>query len=281
MKRLPEEKKEHAEISPHFRFTCLRTVWNFNWDDSFVFNGETHISWEIVYVVSGCVCVTEDEKLYKLREGDMIIHAPMEFHTIQSAENTNPNVYVITSIVEGELPKNLTDGVFGLTQEEQKEYMEIYSRVFDFFDSDERDALEGQGCTDALSAFLIKINKSHTAEQKLLLSHSAMEYKRVVLSMTEHIYDNLTLEELAAINKTSVSNIKALFKRHSGTSPMLHYSRLRCTEAIRLMSEGYSAAETANALNFSSPNYFSTFFKRMTGKPPAAFIRGSSQVEFV
>lgn len=281
MKRLPEEKKEHAEISPHFRFTRLRTVWNFNWDDSFVFNGETHISWEIVYVVSGCVCVTEDEKLYKLREGDMIIHAPMEFHTIQSAENTNPNVYVITSIVEGELPKNLTDGVFGLTQEEQKEYMEIYSRVFDFFDSDERDALEGQGCTDALSAFLIKINKSHTAEQKLLLSHSAMEYKRVVLSMTEHIYDNLTLEELAAINKTSVSNIKALFKRHSGTSPMLHYSRLRCTEAIRLMSEGYSAAETANALNFSSPNYFSTFFKRMTGKPPAAFIRGSSQVEFI
>lgn len=281
MRRLPEEKKEHAEISPHFRFTRLRTVWNFNWDDSFVFNGETHISWEIVYVVSGCVCVTEDEKLYKLREGDMIIHAPMEFHTIQSAENTNPNVYVITSIVEGELPKNLTDGVFGLTQEEQKEYMEIYSRVFDFFDSDERDALEGQGCTDALSAFLIKINKSHTAEQKLLLSHSAMEYKRVVLSMTEHIYDNLTLEELAAINKTSVSNIKALFKRHSGTSPMLHYSRLRCTEAIRLMSEGYSAAETANALNFSSPNYFSTFFKRMTGKPPAAFIRGSSQVEFI
>ena len=99
--------------------------------------------------------------------------------------------------------------------------------------------------------------------------------------MTEHIYDNLSLEELAAINKTSVSNIKALFKRHSGTSPMLHYSRLRCTEAIRLMSEGYSAAETANALNFSSPNYFSTFFKRMTGKPPAAFIRGSSQVEFI
>ncbi|MBE6646397.1 MAG: helix-turn-helix domain-containing protein [Ruminococcaceae bacterium] len=281
MRRLPEEKKEHAEISPHFRFTRLHTVWNFNWDDSFVFNGETHISWEIVYVVSGCVCVTEDEKLYKLREGDMIIHAPMEFHTIQSAENTNPNVYVITSIVEGELPKNLTEGVFGLTQEEQKEYMEIYSRVFDFFDSDERDALEGQGCTDALSAFLIKINKSHTAEQKLLLSHSAMEYKRVVLSMTEHIYDNLTLEELAAINKTSVSNIKALFKRHSGTSPMLHYSRLRCTEAIRLMSEGYSAAETANALNFSSPNYFSTFFKRMTGKPPVAFIRGSSQVEFI
>ena len=275
MKRLPIEKREHAEISPIFRFTRLRTVWNFNWDDSFIFNGEAHISWEIVYVASGCVCVTEDENLYTLREGDMIIHAPMEFHTIQSADNTSPNVFVITSIVEGELPRNLTEGVFGLTPTEQKEYKEIYARIFEFFNSDERDALEGQGCTDALSAFLIKINRNHTAEQKLLLSHSATEYRKIILSMVDHIYDNCSLEKLAAMNNTSVSNIKALFKRHGGTSPMLHYSRLRCTEAIKLMSEGYSAAETANMLNFSSPNYFNTFFKRMTGKPPAAFIRNA------
>jgi AraC-like DNA-binding protein len=273
MRRLPEEAKQHAEIVSGFRFTRLRTVWNFNWDDSFIFSGETHISWEIVYVASGCACVTEDEKLYYLREGDMIIHAPMEFHTIRSAENTNPNVYVITSIVEGALPQNLTEGVFGLTQEEQKEYKEIYSRVFEFFNSDERDALEGQGCTDALSAFLIKINKSHTAEQRLVLSRSATEYKRIVLSMTVHVCDNLTLDQIAAINNVSVSNIKALFRKHSGISPMLHYSRLRCTEAIRLMSQGKTAAETANMLNFSSPNYFNTFFKRMTGKPPATYKR--------
>ena len=273
MTRLPEEAKQHAEIVSGFRFTRLRAVWNFNWDDSFIFSGETHISWEIVYVASGCACVTEDEKLYYLREGDMIIHAPMEFHTIRSAENTNPNVYVITSIVEGALPQNLTEGVFGLTQEEQKEYKEIYSRVFEFFNSDERDALEGQGCTDALSAFLIKINKSHTAEQRLVLARSATEYKRIMLSMTVHVCDNLTLDQIAAINNVSVSNIKALFRKHSGISPMLHYSRLRCTEAIRLMSQGKTAAETANMLNFSSPNYFNTFFKRMTGKPPATYKR--------
>ena len=279
MKRLPIEKKEHAQIVPSFRFSLIRTVWNFNWDDSFVFSGETHISWEIVYVASGCVCVTEDEKLYNLREGDMIIHAPMEFHSIRSAENTNPNVYVITSIVDGELPKNLTAGVFALSPTEQKAYREIFNGLYEFFNSDDRDPLEGQGCTDALSAFLIKVNRNYTAEAKLLLSHSAMEYKRIILSMVEHVCDNCTLEELAVLNKTSTSNIKALFKKHGGTSPMLHYSRLRCTEAIRLMSEGYSAAETANMLNFSSPNYFNTFFKRMTGKPPASFIRSASHAD--
>lgn len=276
MRRLPVDIKTPIHLTPCFRFSTLRTVWNFNWDGGFVFEGETHISWEIVYVASGCVCVTEDEKLYNLHEGDMIIHAPMEFHTISSADNTSPNVYVITSIVEGELPKNLTDGVFSLTQSERLEYTRIFEHIMDFFDSDERDLLNGQGCIDSLSAFLIKINANHTAEEKLLVSRSAMEYKKIIMSMIEHVNDNCTLEELAALNKTSISNIKALFKRHSGTSPMLHYSRLRCTEAIKLLNEGMSAAETANALNFSSPNYFNTFFKRMTGKPPATFNRESS-----
>ena len=276
MRRLPEDQKSPIHLNPRFRFSTLRTVWNFNWDGSFVFDGETHISWEIVYVASGRVCVTEDEKLYRLHEGDMIIHAPMEFHTISSADNTSPNVYVVTSIVEGELPQNLTEGVFSLTQAEQAEYKQIFDNLLAFFSNDERDSLRGQWCTDALSAFLLKINFNHTAEEKLLLSHSATEYKKIVMSMVEHVYDNCTLEELATLNNTSVSSIKALFKRHSGISPMLHYSRLRCTEAIRLMSEGMSAAETANLLNFSSPNYFNTFFKRMAGKPPAAFKREAS-----
>lgn len=276
MRRLPVDKKPPVYLNPCFHFSSFRTVWNFNWDGGFVFEGETHISWEIVYVASGCVCVTENEKLYNLHEGDMIIHAPMEFHAISSAENTSPNVYVVTSIVEGELPKNLTEGVFSLTQSEQREYTEIFARLMDFFDSDERDQLAGQGCVDALSAFLIDINSKHTAEEKLVVSRSAIEYKKILSSMIEHVNDNCSLEEFAALNNTSVSNIKALFKRHSGTSPMLHYSRLRCTEAIKLLTEGLSAAETANALNFSSPNYFNTFFKRMTGKPPATFNRESS-----
>ena len=271
-------KSPHFEIKPQFRFTLIRTVWDFNWNDGFVFDGETHISWEIVYVASGSVHITEEEKLYTLHEGDMIIHAPMEFHTIRSAEGTSPNVYVITVIAEGSLPQNLTDGVLSLDESEREEYRELFRRLYSFFHAEERDALLGQECTDYLSSFLIRVNYRHTARPKLSMSHSASEYNKIVQSMSEHIYDNCTLEEIADYNCTSVSNIKALFRKYSGISPKMHYARLRCTEAIRLMGEGKSAAETANMLNFSSPNYFNTFFKRMTGKPPASFIRGSTGI---
>lgn len=274
-------KNTHAEIITNFKFTHLTSVWNFNWDEKHIFKGETHILWEIVYVVSGSVRVTEDENVYNLCEGNMIIHAPMEFHTIRSADGTRPNIYIISFLSEGKLPKNLTNGILYLSEEEQKEYKNLFGRIYDFFYSEERNSFKGQECIDYLSSFLIRINFNHTAAPKHLTSRSAVEYKKVILSMTEHIYDNCSLEEIASYCNTSVSNIKMLFKKYHTTSPKLHYSRLRCTEAIKLMSSGLSATETANMLNFSSPNYFNTFFKRMTGRSPISFVRNSSHIDFV
>lgn len=261
------------EIKPSFKFNSIRSSYNFNWDDGFVFEGECHPSHEFVYVVSGCVRVTEDENVYKLREGDMIIHAPMEFHTICSAEGTSPNVLIISFQLIGELPENLTNGALQLSENERDEYQSIFERLHSFHYSEELNQLEGQEATDALSSLLIRINNNHMAKSNLVISRSAIEYKKIVTSMAEHIYDNCTLEDIATYNHTSVSNIKSLFKKYCGITPKLHYARLRCTEAIKLMSDGMSAAETADKLNFSSPNYFNTFFKRMTGMPPAAFNR--------
>ena len=264
------------ELKPEFQFKILRSVWKFNWDEGFVFEGESHLSWEIVYVVSGCVRVTEDENVYNLREGDMIIHAPMEFHTICSSERTSPNVLVTALAVDGALPKNLSNGVIQLLDDEREEYKNIFERIFNFYHSEDQNPLVGQECIDSLSSFLIRMNSNHMAKSKFVSSRSAEEYKKIITSMVEHVYDNCTLEDIAAYNNTSVSNIKVLFRKYCGISPKLHYARLRCTEAIKLMNSGLSAAETADKLNFSSPNYFNTFFKRMTGKPPATFNRSNT-----
>ena len=264
---------ERLKLEPSFRFTQMGSAYNYNFEEDFVFEGEAHIAWEIVYVASGCISVTEDERLYELCEGDMIVHAPMEFHSIRSAEGTYPNVYVTAFVADGELPHILTEGVFCLTDEERAEYKKLFFRLYSFFHSEDRNPLAGQECVDSLSSFLIRMSFNHHAQANLVVSRSAKEYERIVISMTQKVYDNCTLEEIADLNNISISNMKVLFRRYSGISPKLYYSRLRVSEAIRLMAEGLTAAETANKMNFSSPNYFSTFFKRMTGKTPATFSR--------
>ncbi|MBR5527876.1 MAG: helix-turn-helix domain-containing protein [Clostridia bacterium] len=264
---------EFIEIRRKFNIKTVRSVWNYFWDDGFVFDGETHRSWEFVYVASGAVRVTEDANIYTLNEGDMICHAPMEFHTIRSAVGTSPNVYILSAETEGELPQELSAGVFSLSEKERAEYRALFSRIYTLFYGIPQSGFEAQECTDSFSSFLIRLCRTHSAQTNLILSRGAMEYNNVVTKMTAHVYDNLTLNELAKINGISVSGMKILFRKYCGISPKMYYAKLRCDEAVKLLEKGYSACDTSEMLGFSSPNYFSTFFKRMTGLPPLEYIK--------
>ena len=124
-----------------------------------------------------------------------------------------------------------------------------------------------------MASFLLRLNRRYRSELSLMKTGSAIEYTRLVETMNKAIYENLSLEELAAARHISISYIKQLFKRYAGISPKAYYARLRCTEAIRQLQAGSSVTEVSDALHFSSPSYFSAFFKKMTGQPPARYVR--------
>lgn len=265
--------KYDISLETPFRFTVLRSVWDFNWNSGFATEGELHEPWEIVYVVSGSVRVTEDSRIYDMREGDMIIHAPREFHNIKSALGTSPHVYITAFGVDGSLPEALKDGVFSLSLEEKTEFISVFRRISRFYNDNKDDMLAGQECMSALASFLIRLGGGHKADRGVSLSRSAAEYNRIAISMQNLIYDNATLEEIARLNNISISNMKVLFKKYCGIGPKKYYDRLRCTEAIRLLESGQTAASTAAKMGFSSAGYFCTFFKRMTGTSPISFVK--------
>lgn len=256
-----------------FTIQAFRSALDFNWNEHFAFAGESHDFWEIVYVLSGTVEATEDARIYRISEGNMVLHAPMEFHKIRSADGTSPHVFVLSFISQGELPSHLGEGVFFLTVKEQEEYEAIFRRVFSFYLGENSGEYAGQECADGLSSFLIRLSNNHSAKEQLSVSRDASVYRKLVAVMTENLYTNLSLEEIAAKLPISISYMKVLFRRYAGIGPKTYYSHLRCTEAIKLLQSGLSAAETADLMNFSSPNYFSFFFKKITGLPPATYIR--------
>ncbi len=263
-------------IEQQFQICAFISALDYYWDDKFCFEGESHNAWEIVTVLSGAVEVTEGSRIYMLNAGNMILHAPMEFHTIRSVKGTNPHVLVMSFLSIGELPEKLTEGVFFLTEEEQLSYQSIFSLIYQFYnDNENTHPLIGQESGCRLSAFLIKLARNHAANRPLIRSKSAKEYHRFITEMTERVSENCTLEQLSEITNISISNIKVLFRRYAGISPKTYYDNLRITEAIRLLKNGCSATETAEQMNFSSPNYFSAFFKKKTGMPPAKYIRST------
>ena len=89
--------------------------------------------------------------------------------------------------------------------------------------------------------------------------------------MNEEIYNNISLERLAQLNFMSVSYVKLLFRRYTDISPKSYYSNLRANEAARLVLEGVPIADIAKRMNFSSPNYFTSFFKSHIGMTPLEY----------
>ncbi|MBR5193385.1 MAG: AraC family ligand binding domain-containing protein, partial [Bacteroidaceae bacterium] len=123
------------EPLPAFQISGFYTVFNNYWKKDFSFSGEQHNCWELIYIEDGQVEITEDDQVYILQGGDMILHAPMEFHKIRSAGHTNPHLFVLSFTVRGTMPPILTDGIFHLTNGEQEQLIHAIRNIFRFFDN--------------------------------------------------------------------------------------------------------------------------------------------------
>lgn len=260
-----------AELN--FSIKGFHTAFEYRWNESFIHLGEQHDFWEIVYVISGEVECAEDERVYRLRDRNILFHAPMEFHKIRSLPGSAPHLLILTFSAEGDLPPTLGDGVFNVELKEQDKLYSLVNSVKGFLSDKNVSQTDLQLSALELSSFILRLTDSQTATGKLSLSRSATEYHKIVVTMSEGIYQNLTLNDIAEKCHISISYIKALFARYSGISPKTYYANMRFNEATRLLNEGYSVGEVSEIMNFSSPNYFSVFFKNQCGMPPAKYIK--------
>lgn len=260
-------------ISNLFFINAFDMPWDYHWDENFTFYGEKHDSWEVVYVLSGEVEATEDERIYHLKAGDMIFHAPLEFHKIRSYARTNPHVYVFGFESSGNLPESLKNGVISLSEEEQAVYRRLFSIARQIQFDEITDPNTCFLCSLELTAFFFRIAMGHQALEKLSPSRPAQEYHKLVLTMQRGVRENYSMEDLSYLCNISISYIKELFQRYAGISPKSYYAKLRCEEAIRLLENGKTVQEVSDTMCFSSPAYFSSFFKKHTGLPPARYMK--------
>ena len=261
----------YMKVERGFVIEGFYTPFEYFWDDKFVFDGESHSGYEVVFVGDGEIQVTEDENVYVLGRNDIIFHAPGEFHRIKSHGGTHPHVYVASFEAAGEIPRKLRDGVFNMTDAEAEEYVSVFGKIRALRDG-RVDAYLSQEAADGLSAILIKLAKRNGASA-LSASLAATEYGGIVSSMIKGIDLGEELSFFARENNVSVSYLKYLFSKYAGVSPKKYYTALRVRRAEELLREGYGVNEIVSVMNFSSSAYFSMFYKRETGKCPTEYVK--------
>ncbi len=260
------------KIDSIFRINSMGHTLDRRFEPNFAYDGEAHNFWEIVYVDEGKIEVVEDDNVYLMNEGDIIFHAPMEFHRIRTADNTNPHVLNLSFTAEGELPAKIKDGIFKLNNEESNDFIKIFNYVKEeFFRENDFNPHICFEVSCRMCTFILRLTRNTPAKEAISTSVSAMTYKTVVRLMNEEVCSNLSIDELAKMSYISKSYIKSLFNSYAGTSPKQYYSGLRIESAKRFLRQGMTVKHVAEKMNFSSVNHFIRFFKAHTGYTPLQY----------
>ena len=73
----------------------IYSVHYFEYTSSYAFAGEAHDFWELLYVDKGSLRVTAGAQVLHLSRGQLVFHAPGEFHAL-SATGVAPDLVVVS-----------------------------------------------------------------------------------------------------------------------------------------------------------------------------------------
>ena len=96
--KLSMQQKEYQSIilKQEINITNIYSIHYFEYSRDFVFEGESHNFWELLFVDSGVIEVTADEKKFPLESGEIVFHKPNEFHALRSNGKSAPNLIVVS-----------------------------------------------------------------------------------------------------------------------------------------------------------------------------------------
>ena len=94
---------------------------------------------------------------------------------------------------------------------------------------------------------------------------------RALEFMEEHFAEPLGIADFADAAGLSESRFATVFKRETGTTPMLFFNTVRLGHAQSFLLNGLSVDEAAKQAGFSSPQYFCRYFRKRIGVSPGIF----------
>ena len=279
------------QLDTEFSITELVNVSYYTLSKDFLWSGESHEPWEMVYVDKGELVVTAGTDTYLLKSGEAAFHCPHEFHNLRTDRQKAANVIVISFHCDSPIMQAFEKKILSLNAQEKAclasiiQEAEATFRHFDDVYSHEeapcvdlvpRDTIPfgaQQIIKNLLEYFLILIYRHkdgiHFDARAVpinQLHHHAQIAVKIQEYLAEHYAERITLEALAASQSISISQLKRIFKEHTGDSVITYLTALRIKEAKRLIQESsMNFSQIAVAVGYDNIYYFSSVFKKHTG----------------
>lgn len=272
-------------IKEQIRITEMYSLFETHYKNGYVFPGETHNFWECLYVQKGEVCVSADERVYNLSDGEIIFHKPLELHKFIVNSEAGADLLIFSFAAEGDLTTYLRDKVFRLSQaqivmvNDFLSYMHARTQT-----ADGRMRLhsylapfETFTCySQMVAAYLCQLMLSLSEEgnvSSVSSSPDAIVFRKAISYLNHNLHRQPTVREIAKYCNVSEAGLKRVFDKYADIGVHKYLLKLKIKAAAELLHDGQSVSEVADKLGFNSQSYFSKAFKRETGTSPSDLKR--------
>lgn len=284
-------KSSYIKIRPKSLINISRivTIHYYEFGPNFVFQGESHDFWEMVYVDKGKVQVRRDEEDMILKQGELLFHQPNEFHSIRSLDSS-PNFFVISFSSASpamayfekrrtQLDATLKPYLSSIIKEAEKTYnIPKNDPNLRKLHRKEDAPLGGEQLIQTyLEQLLIFLLRTITKEGSLVSFPKKGSQEDPLVAaikqyLSQHITDTVRVEDICNEFDYSRSFLNKRFQNETGQSLASYFTALKIEEAKRLIRDSdLNFAQISDRLSFDNPQYFSRFFKNRTGMTPTEF----------
>ena len=225
--------------------------------------------------VRGSFAFDIDGAVHAVRPGRLVRIPPGRTYTTGlAAEPRGALIWLIAKVTE---QANDTARALRLLAEPDGELIAEADRVREPFEQalalagEERDWIGDALLAHAVATGVLAAARAFTTgDRPQTWTHQ--QVARVLAWLEEHIDEQLTAADLAAVAELSTTQFYEAFRAATGTSPKDYLLR-RKTELARdwlLRDPDVKVATVADALGFSTPQRFATVFRRYHGTSPSA-----------
>lgn len=275
------------------------TIHYFEYYKDYVFNGERHDFWELLYIDKGRLLVTADDRDLCLQQGQIIFHQPNEFHKVAANGTVAPNTIVVSFSCNDSALDALRGRVCYVNQQERTLLASIITEARKTYSTNLGDPqyqkLElkdepGLGSAQMIKLYLetlligfIRKNKSHaflSASTTAQQNADAFYFNSTCSYIEDNIDTAFTLGQLSQFAMVSPSYLERLFNRYASMSVIAYCNQRKIERAKQLIrEERMNISQIAESLGFSSIHYFSRMFKKIEGMAPAEYGRSIKSLE--
>ncbi|CAG7646345.1 HTH-type transcriptional activator RhaR [Paenibacillus solanacearum] len=282
----------------------INKIYSFHYNElnkDYVYLGEQHNFWEFLYVDKGEVEITTDFSTFHLKQGDMVFYTPNEFHSLRCNRKTPPNIFIISFDCQSSAMRFFSHKMLRLGNDERlllSQLIEEGNKLFVMpivgphahppkkpkhpLTRKEKPEFGAEQMIkiylEALLIRLIRNNREQTPKPKL--SSITKEkgdrelVRRIVDYLEAHMSDHPPLDRLCAEFALSKTQLRAIFREHTGCGITEYVGRLRIERAKQhIREETSNVTEIAEQLGYSSIHYFSRQFKKATGMTPSEYLK--------